>query len=237
MKQVLDNCVPRPQRDTYAVGWYYRCWPSLVHEFRWVNGEDANNDLDGDTSHARAEILLHRVVTLDAELSVVGKEALQRANERGGIVELPDLELESPIDTKYDFDGLDSLQCLVTYVMLRIILNRLNYHIILQRLPSESVANSDTEHRDLCKQCIPYLRGLGVLNSVLFAAPLYLSYEGACDQAEKDYLIDFALEGAASKERFPHPVDRAVVERFMLNTAKAATGRRIFDASLGLERH
>lgn len=68
------------------------------------------------------------------------------------------------------------------------------------------------------------------MTGILFVSPLYLSYEGAREQSEKDYLLDYIIEIAQQRGRYPD--DREAVELFVLNTARAATGQRPFDTEL-----
>ncbi|KAI1489664.1 hypothetical protein F5X96DRAFT_600854 [Biscogniauxia mediterranea] len=105
--------------------------------------------------------------------------------------------------------------------------------------PPPSSADLDAEHRALCVRtwmCIPSIRELGpAAAALLFTTPLYLSFEGAAaeSQAERTYLVGFAAELAEARGRLP-PGGRDALPALMMNTARAATGRRAFRLERGV---
>ena len=217
---VLCADVSQQRKQTYSIGRYYAYWPSLVHDFQDIH---KNKALPLMTERVRA--LRNQVAKLDAEVREKGELFLGNCTKLGNIIERQDSQ--SPAGARYEFSGLESLQFLITYVMLLVIFNRLLHNLdALSGRPEEPL---DHEHRALCRQlwmCIPYVRALGGMTSILFAAPLYLSYEGAVRQPEREYLLDCIIEIAEKRGRYPK--DRKTVEMFVLNTARSMAGQRPF---------
>ncbi|KAL1858645.1 hypothetical protein Plec18167_003480 [Paecilomyces lecythidis] len=222
---VVHADVPVQRKQVYSVGRYYAYWPSLVHELQGIYS-------DGTflPNAERVLALWDRVTFLNAEVLAAGELNISSARFLDQIMEKTDTDTESPLGTQFDFANIDTLQLLVTYVMLLIILNRILYHLsVLSGRPTLSLQEN---HKDLCRQiwmCIPFMRAMQGMGSILFAAPLYLSYEGATTDSEKKYLLDYIMETAKRSGRYPE--DRREVEKFVLNTARSMTGQRPFDTT------
>ncbi|CAH0003364.1 unnamed protein product [Clonostachys byssicola] len=210
--------VSEKRKDIYAIGRYYVYWPCLLQEFKRLNSER-----DEPTRMAQAERLGRIVSALDFDVRAKGDCLLEKAYNLGNIKERPDPQ--TPIGARYDIVCLDSLQLLVSYAMWAAICNRMLHHLrMVQGLaPSPSL---DKDHRNFCRQiwmCIPYIQELGGTTSVLFVAPLYLSYEGATEELEKEYLFDYIVEVTRKRGRLMENLQD--LERLVLNTARAMAAR------------
>lgn len=227
-KRAMDQAVVHAKvsvrrKQTYSIGRYYAYWPSIVRDFKMIYNSDGRKP---ETEKVLA--LLSRVASLNDEVIAMGEPFISNARHLGQILERTDAD--TPIGAQFDFANMDTLQCLVTYVMLLIIFNRVLHHLSI--LSGRPTLLRDCDHRALCRQiwmCIPYIRAMQGTGSILFAAPLYLSYEGASEEPEKEYLLDYIIQIA--KRRGFHPRYRREVENFVLNTARSMTGQKPFDTT------
>ncbi|KAI1141337.1 hypothetical protein F5Y05DRAFT_257996 [Hypoxylon sp. FL0543] len=219
---VLKDSVPSGRLDCYAIGYYFGYWPGLVHGFRSIS-------LDSDviSQQARARAFRDQVAALEAKVKSLGEPIMEKARDEGRIIEEPNPE--TPVGRKFHFGNLDSMSFVVSYTMLRTIINRVLYHLSILMGQPDTIL--ETESRELCKQtwmCLPFIKSLGIVPSILAASPVYMSYE-AGNRIEKEYLLDLVVEVSGYKGRYPK--DRKSVELLVLNAAKAMTGRGLFAAS------
>lgn len=209
--------------DCYTIGYYFGYWPGLAHKFRSIW-----NDPDISSQQAQAIALRDEVASLVEKLKNVGEPIIERARLTGRVVEQPDPE--TPIGMKFHFKSLDTMSVFVSYAMIRTILNRILYNsTVLLNEPDEYL---QAENRQLCRQtwlCMPSIKKLGMVTSILSASPIYMSYEGA-NEVEKEYLLDLIIEVASYKGRYPK--ERGAVELLVLNAAKAMTGTSQFATSV-----
>ena len=219
MRDAIEHRVSAPEmrKNAYRMELYIGDWASMAHEMRLVL-----DDPDATSKHARALALQHRAESLKAEIELFGEPIIKTACDHGDIVEVPDPDC--PVGCKYDFSGMDANRCLNRYTMIRIVLNR-----ILQSvgtiLYGQADPSLDVEHENLCRQiwmCLPHMWHASLMAAILFADPLYLSFEAARG-AEKEYLLTAILEISAYRERVPR--DRDAVERYVLDSALALTGQ------------
>ncbi|OTA62336.1 hypothetical protein K449DRAFT_465111 [Hypoxylon sp. EC38] len=219
---VLRDSVPRDRMDCYTIGYYFGYWPFLVHGFRHIS-----MDPDGSSQEARAIAFRAQVAALEAKVKSIGEPIMQRARDESRIIEEPNPE--TPVGKKFHFGNLDTMSFVISYTMLRTIINQVLYHLSV--LLGQPDAVLEVENRELCKQtwmCLPFIKALGMVPSILAASPVYMSYEGG-DRFEKDYLLDLVVEVSGYKGRYPK--DRKSVELLVLNAAKAMTGRGMFASS------
>lgn len=110
--------------------------------------------------------------------------------------------------------------------MLSVVLNKILHDLAL--ILNEPVALLDSDNvtlsRDIC-MCVSYLGTVGILPAISAQPPLFLAYEGA-NELERAYLQKFILWSDKFKRRFPQ--DSAELEKFVLNTAYALSGRGEF---------
>ena len=208
---------PEMRKNAYYMELYTGDWASVAHEMRLVLDEP-----DATSKQARALALQHRAKNLMAEVELFGEPIIKKAHDQGDIIELPDPDC--PVGTKYGFSGMDANRCLNRYAMIRIVLNRV-LHSVETILYGQADPSLAVAHENLCRQiwmCLPYVRNASLMAAILFADPLYLSFEGARG-AEKEYLLTAILEIAQYRKRVPR--DRDTVERYVLDSALAMTGQ------------
>lgn len=224
MNEAMKHCNDsQGRKDCHAIGRLYGYWPVFVQEFRCIH-----SDSDARLAQKRALLLRDQVMNLDSKTKAIGEPILRKARNKGYITEEPDPD--SPINMKVHFASIDKMQFFISHVMLRIILNRMIHHLNI--FLGETDMLLDVEHWDLCREmwkCIPFIRSLGLVASMLSSAPMYLSYEGATEN-ETEYLLDFIIQAAEYKRRLPK--DRNTVHVFVLNTARAMIGRMGFEESV-----
>lgn len=209
--------------DNYAIGYWYGFWPELVHKFRSIS-----IDPDVSSKQAQALALRARVEHIEAKIKETGEPIMTRYLLGGLIVEQPDPD--TPIGKKFHFESLDCMCFFLSYVMIRIVMNRILYHI--KTLLGERDPLLELENREICTQtwmAIPFVRKMGLIVAQLYITPLYLSYEGAND-SEKEYLLDFLIWVIIYKGRDIR--DRPTLDLHMVNMARAMTGRSLFDTSV-----
>ncbi|KAI1763713.1 hypothetical protein GGR53DRAFT_359078 [Hypoxylon sp. FL1150] len=223
LESSLVHSVSRERMDNYAIGYWYGFWPELVHKFRSIS-----IDPDVTSQQAQAAALRTRVEHIEAKIREIGEPIMKRHILAGFVIEQPDLD--TPIGKKLHFENIDSMCFFLSYVMIRIVMNRILYHT--KALLGEEDPLLEIENREVCTQtwmAIPFIRKLGVIPAQLYITPLYMSYEGA-DDGEKEYLLDFLVWVLIYKGRDIR--DRPTLDLHMLNMAKAMTGRSLFDTSV-----
>ncbi|KAI1456972.1 hypothetical protein F4805DRAFT_203183 [Annulohypoxylon moriforme] len=223
MKSKLEKSVSAERLPSYTLGYYYGFWPGLVHEFRRIS-----NHPDEFSKQELAMDFRDRVAIMESKVMDIGEPMIDKALFTGRMVE--QLDPETPVGAKYHFESLDLLSCVISYGMIRAVLNRLHYYAT--NLLEEPNIFLGVEHQNICRltwMCIPFIRSLGMVPSVMFTSSMFLSYEGA-NQVEKEYLVDVMIGIAAYNGRYPR--DRPSMECVMLNTAKALTGRGVFASSI-----
>ncbi|KAI1380226.1 hypothetical protein F4677DRAFT_254126 [Hypoxylon crocopeplum] len=216
---VLEKTLPSERLDCYKIGYYFGFWPGLAHKFRRVS-----NDPDIDSQREQALALRDEVANLDAAAQIVSEPIFRRARREGRILEL--LDSDTPVAEKFHFGSLDTMSFVVSYLMIRMVFNRILYHTMV--LLGQPDMLLEVEHRDLCRQtwmCMPFIKNLGLMASVSASTPVFLSYEGA-GEAEREYVMDIIIEVASYKGRYPK--ERHMVELLVLNTVRAMTGRGPF---------
>ncbi|KAK1248968.1 hypothetical protein MKX08_007188 [Trichoderma sp. CBMAI-0020] len=182
---------------------------------------DANSTVSMDKS---AAALQARVLNTVPELKALGESIVAKMRRLGNMTEMPDDE--SPLGMSYHFTNMGSAQCWITYKMLSVVLNRILHALAL--ILSQPVALLDRENamlsREICR-CVSYLGTVGILPAISAQPQLFLAYEGA-NELERAYLLKFILWSDKFKKRFPQ--DSAALERFVLKTAYALSGRDEF---------
>ena len=206
------------KQNLYRMEQYLGLWSSMVREMQRI-------DQLPETYHLRRDEALHllrRAEVLAAEVAQVGRSMFSDTQVQGIIMQRPDSE--TPVGAKYDFVDFDSLACFSTHASLSIVLNRIAWglHLLLGEEPPSSLAD---EHHRFCRDiwmCFPYLRSVSLMAAIQFSDPIYLSYEGASGDI-KEYLISWVLEIAQFRKRLSQ--DRAVLDKHLLETSLAMTGR------------
>ncbi|KAI1099502.1 hypothetical protein F4804DRAFT_79960 [Jackrogersella minutella] len=224
-KSALEKSASNERLNCYRIGYYYGFWPDLIHEFRRICG-----DPDHFSQQTQAVGFRDRVANMEAAVKTLGESIIAQALSTGRMLEQPDPK--SPVGAKFHFESLDMMSFVMSYTMIYTALNRIHYQVTA--LLGEQDTILDIEHRDICKQtwkCIPFIRGLGMIPSILSTSQIFLSYE-AGDEIEKEYLMDIIVQVGEYRGRLPK--DRREVENIVLNAAKAMTGRGGFAASLQL---
>ncbi|KAI1482216.1 hypothetical protein F4774DRAFT_407245 [Daldinia eschscholtzii] len=221
----MDPSVSNEKADYYSIGYYYGHWPRLVKGFRLVA-----SDMDMNSQQIQALALYDETSRLDADIACIGEPLMLKLRKTGRILEQTDPR--SPIGIKYHFDSLQTMSVLISYVMIRTIFNRILYHLtVILRQPDASL---ELEHKELCRKmwmCIPFVKGLGVVTTIIFAPQLHLSYEGA-GELEKEYLLDIIMEAASYRGNVRYPRDRKAMEVLVLQAAQAMAGRRSFATTI-----
>ncbi|KAI0386506.1 hypothetical protein F5Y04DRAFT_244204 [Hypomontagnella monticulosa] len=221
--RILGATLPIERMDCYTIGYYFGYWPGLAHKFRSIS-----NDPDIISQQAQAAIFRDEITDVIERLKSVGEPIIERAHRTGRVIEEPDPE--SPVGTKFHFESLDTMSVFISYAMIRTIFNRILYHsTVLLNQPDEDL---QVENRELCRQtwlCMPFIKKLGMVTSILSASPVYMSYEGA-NKVEKEYLLDLIIEVAGYKGRYPK--ERGAVELLVLNAARAMIGASQFATSV-----
>ncbi|KAI0846437.1 hypothetical protein F5Y00DRAFT_145610 [Daldinia vernicosa] len=221
----VEHSVSSEQADCYSVGYYYGFWPGLVQEFRLVAG---NPDVNSQQIHALA--LHDKVAVLAADITCIGEPIILRIYSVGDILEQTDPK--SPIGMKLYFGNLHRMSFFISYVMIRMIFNRILHHLtVILKQPDPAL---EEEHRNLCRKmwtCIPFIKGLGMVASIAFIPQLYMSYEGAGGN-EKGYLLDNIMEILSYKGTGRYPTDRRAMEHIILNAAEAMVGRSCFATTI-----
>lgn len=111
--------------------------------------------------------------------------------------------------------------------MLRIVMNRIIWSLT-KLIHGQAPESLDLEHQTLCRMiwmCLPWTREVSLMAAILFGDPLYLSYEGANGDV-KEYLLTYLLEIAKFRGRLPK--DRGVVDKYLIQSALAVSGRGEF---------
>ncbi|KAI1387319.1 uncharacterized protein F4822DRAFT_279231 [Hypoxylon trugodes] len=214
----LKKIVSNERLDGYAIGRYFGYWPGLIHSLLNIS-----EDPDINTRQAQAEALQRLVTNFDTQVQNTCEPITQRAFNAGRINELPDPE--SPIGTKLHFKSLDIMSFFLSYVWMRIMLNRMLDH--LAGLLGESNDLLEAENRELSKQiwmCIPFLRSLGKVPYVFSRTPIIISYEGG-NEVEREYILD-NLMGMPVYSTRAFPADKKTLEAHVLSLAKAMSGRQ-----------
>jgi hypothetical protein len=211
--------LPSERLDAYALDLHSRYWPLLVHELRLVR-----NNHRRDSMVKSAIALQERILNTVPELKALGDSIVSKMRRLRNMTEVPNSE--SPLGISFHFTTMGSAQCWITYKMLSIVLNRMLHDLAI--ILNEPVAILDSENvmlsRDIC-MCVPYLGSVGILPTISAQPPLFLAYEGA-NELERDYLLKFILWSDTFKRRFPQ--DSTVLEKFVLKTAYALSGRDEF---------
>ncbi|KAI0887879.1 uncharacterized protein GGS22DRAFT_154486 [Annulohypoxylon maeteangense] len=223
MKSKLQESVPAERLPSYTLGYYYGFWPGLVHEFRRIIKQP-----DEFLKRELAIDFRDRVATMELKVKDIGESLIERALLTGRMAAR--LDPETPIGGKFHFESLDLLSSVMSYGMIRTVLNRLYYHIT--DLLGEPDVFLELEHQSVCRStwmCIPFIRGLGMVPSAMFTSSIFLSCEGA-DEVEMEYLLKTILEMTTYSGRYPK--DKPSMKRVILNTAKALTGRGDFAPSI-----
>jgi hypothetical protein len=216
--QSLSN-LPAIRRRLYEAESYMGIWPPLLKEMRNIGDQGSEVGL----SHARR--LLDQAINHAIELDRVCKPVLQQLHDCRDIVVLPDTK--TPVGWQYDFSSMDAQRYLETYLLLRIVLNRVMraiYDIISEPAPE----HLDAEHGELSFKIwmsLPYMRRASLMAAILFGDPLYISYEASSGEV-REYLLDYLMEIAQFRKRLPD--NREVVSRYLLDAALAMTGRSAF---------
>ncbi|KAK6957112.1 hypothetical protein Daesc_002397 [Daldinia eschscholtzii] len=221
----LDPSVSNEKADYYSIGYYYGHWPRLVKGFRLVA-----SDMDMNSQQIQALALYDETSRVDADIACIGEPLMLKLRRTGRILEQTDPR--SPVGIKYHFDSLQTMSVLISYVMIRTIFNRILYHLtVILRQPDASL---ELEHKELCRKmwmCIPFVKSLGVVTTIIFAPQLHLSYEGA-GEPEKEYLLDIIMEAASYRGNVRYPRDRKAMEVLVLQAAQAMAGRRSFATTI-----
>ncbi|KAI1211412.1 uncharacterized protein F4807DRAFT_451030 [Annulohypoxylon truncatum] len=223
MKSKLEKSVPAERLPCYTLGYYYGFWPGLVHEFRRIT-----NHPNESLKQELAMNFRDRVATLESKVIDIGESMIERALLTGRMLE--QLDPETPIGKKFCFESIDLLSSVISYGMIRTVFNRLQSQV--NDLLGELDFLLEADHRNTCRltwMCIPFILGLGMAPSMMFATSIFLAYEGA-NEVEKEYLLDVIMKMAAYNGRYPE--DRSAIEHIMSNTAKALTGRDVFAPSI-----
>lgn len=211
--------VSQRRKEMYVFGRYFVYLPSLLQGIKCLKSQHNSPA----TRIAQAKSLERRVSYINSEVQAKGAELLGKARSVGDIKERE--EKDTPIGARYDFACLDSFQAFVNYAMWSTVYNRMLDHLrMIQGLPR--LPKLSTDHRHFCRQlwmCIPYIRELGGTTGIIFITPLYVSYEGATSEAEKEYLFEFITEIATRTGRFTENLQE--LESLVLNTARAISGR------------
>ncbi|KAL7625824.1 hypothetical protein AAE478_005047 [Parahypoxylon ruwenzoriense] len=204
IEKMLENHVPPGERmDCYSIGRYFGYRPGLIREMGLLY-----NNPNEISRFVQAAELQDRVAYLIAEIERTSEPIMAKALITGRIRRRA--RLRNPVGEKLHFASLDSFQFFMSYVLIRIILNRILYE--LTAMLGQPYIFLDEVRRDLRHQvwmCIPFVRGLGKIGCTLFAAPLHMAYEG---------VSEFERE--------------QVVGVFILNSARAASGRMSFDTAI-----
>ncbi|KAI2472866.1 hypothetical protein F4781DRAFT_382166 [Annulohypoxylon bovei var. microspora] len=222
-KSALQKSVPPERLSCYEIGYYYGFWPGLVHEFRRIC-----NDPDEIMKQELAMDFRDRVAAMKLKVIGVGEPVIEKALSMGRILDQPDPE--TPIGRKFHFESLDLMSFVLSYGMILTVLNRLHYQTT--DLLGQPDALLEVENRHVCRltwMCIPFIKGLGMVHSIISTSSIFMSYEGA-NEVEKEYLLDVIIRIASYNRRYPK--DRLGLERIMLNAAKAMTGRGILAPSI-----
>ncbi|KAI8965125.1 hypothetical protein F5Y11DRAFT_313926 [Daldinia sp. FL1419] len=227
--QTIQNTTANGQSDTYRIGFFYGHWPGLVQGFRLVS-----SDPDVNSQQIQALALHSKVAGLAAEAVYEGEPILSRLRSAGRILE--EADPESPVGAKYHFGNLYSMMVFISYIMIQTVFNRMLYN--LNVILGQPNASLEVEHKYLCRQmwmCIPFVRSLGIVTTIIFVPQLYLSYEGASGD-EKEYLLDIIMEIVTYRGQGRYSRDRRVMEPFVLNAAEAMVGRSPFATSIPSSR-
>lgn len=221
LEEALGNGLDLPSErlDAYALDLHSRYWPLLVHELKLVRNSASTVSMEKGAAALQA-----RVLTTVPELKALGESIVAKMRKSGNMTELPDDE--SPLGMSYQFTSMGFAQCWITYKMLSIVLNRILHALAL--ILSQPIALLDGENvilsREIC-MCVSYLGIAGILPAISAQPPLFLAYEGANEQ-ERAYLLNFIMWADEFKKRFPQ--DSTALERFVLKTAYALSGRGDF---------
>lgn len=221
MEEALRNGLDLPSErlDAYALDLHSRYWPLLVHELKSVRNSASTVSMEKSAAALQA-----RVLNTAPKLRALGESIVAKMRRSGNMTEMPDNE--SPLGMSYHFTNMGSAQCWITYKMLSVVLNRILYGLALVLNQSVALLDSDnvTLSREIC-MCVSYLRTVGILPAISAQPPLFLAHEGA-NELERAYLLQFILWSDKFKRRFPQ--DGAALEKFVLKTAYALSGRGDF---------
>ncbi|EHK44546.1 hypothetical protein TRIATDRAFT_285163 [Trichoderma atroviride IMI 206040] len=204
LEEALRNGLdlPSDRLDAYALDLHSRYWPLLVHELKLVR-----NSASTVSMKKSAAALQARVLNTIPDLKALGESIVAKMRRLGNMTGMPDDE--SPLGMSYHFTNMGSAQCWMTYKMLSVVLNRILHALAL--LLSQPVALLDSENVTLSRE--------------ISQPPLFLAYEGA-NGLERAYLLKFILWSDKFKKRFPQ--DSGALEKFVLTTAYALSGRGEF---------
>lgn len=221
LEEALGNGLDLPSErlSAYSLDLHSRYWPLLVHELKLVRNNANTVSMEKGAAALRA-----RILTTFPELKVLGESIVAKMRKSSTMTEMQDDE--SPLGMSYHFSSMGFAQCWITYKMLSIVLNRILHALAL--ILNQPIALLDGENATLSREicmCVSYLRTAGILPAISAQPPLFLAYEGANKQ-ERAYLLNFIMWSDKFKKRFPQ--DSAALEKFVLKTAYALSGRGDF---------
>ncbi|KAH7324704.1 hypothetical protein B0I35DRAFT_475931 [Stachybotrys elegans] len=209
--------VPQAQIETFNLLVRFGTWPQLMFEVR-----DLEASMDESVS-SQAQALLK---SLEVNQTVTNYLLDQTFEELNGLtLTTESLDPESLGGTIYNFTHPDTLNRTLLHLMAAIACNRQRYQVV-SFLRGAALESIETEHRRLCTdvwKCIPYIRSLGPISSILYLAPLAITLEAA-DRGERLSLIKTLMDLDQFLGRLPNSI--AGLEKALLDMAQTWTGRQ-----------
>ena len=204
----------------------------LLHFLSWAKFcravHEILGDLEDESAPARAMSIYKGVKAVDAEVDDLSRPILKQLVEDGTVKE--ETDSTTPVGARYQFGTLEASEFVLYHAQLRLYFNRMT--MVLESLfhgPEGVSAQVKDDFAYWCREiwlCIPYQLELSLMAAVTTADPVHASYEGAEGEI-KEYLLDYIIK--ISKYRGRLPDDREVVSKYMMDTAKALSGRALCD--------
>lgn len=214
--------VSRSLIDFYFLSLQVGGWPELLAQVDHIT----HDITDSVERTAEAALLWERLDNDRNTLDRLREGIMDESRRAGQMADRPDPGC--PTGFELAFTDYEPMQRLLMYTAVSMTLNRLMLRVSEELYESLS-PEINAEHRrlgELVWRCLPQMRRLGPVSSLLFLTPVSMSLEAAHgDEVRGREVVETMMRLGAAAGKLPQEV--GALEKMMLDNVRRWTGRSV----------